>query len=114
MTAALPRPVLAPEPAAAEAANEPAAPARTAARGVAGTAAPAGLSPGALRRRRLEVAKRILAPLLGLLLFVGLWSLVAKGGSIPGPQATFEAAKEVFADLSIATARTTRASAGRS
>jgi len=98
MTAALPRTALTHEPAVTDAANEPAAPARTTARPPASTPVPAGLSAAAVRRRRTELLLRVLAPLLGLLVFVGLWSLVAKGGSIPGPQVTFDAAREVFAD----------------
>jgi nitrate/nitrite transport system permease protein len=41
---------------------------------------------------------KLLAPVLGIVAFVGLWALIAKGGSIPGPGATFDAATAVFAD----------------
>jgi nitrate/nitrite transport system permease protein len=59
---------------------------------------PARPSSAAARRRRAELLLKIFAPLLGVLAFVGLWALIAKGGSIPGPGATFAAAKAVFAD----------------
>jgi nitrate/nitrite transport system permease protein len=99
MSAALPRSVVTPEPPVPlEAANEPAAPARTAARPAPATPAPTGLSPAAQRRRRNEMLLKVLAPVVGVLLFIGVWSLIAKTGSIPGPGATFDAAKVVFAD----------------
>src|SRR5688500_11434105 len=49
-------------------------------------------------RARRELAGKILAPLVGLLLFLGVWALVAQGGSIPGPLKTWEAATQVFSD----------------
>ena len=61
-------------------------------------AATARPSPAAARRRRTELLLKILAPVLGIVAFIGLWALVAKGGSIPGPGATFDAARAVFAD----------------
>ena len=60
-------------------------------------AAPA--RPGA--RRRLEALLAwALPPALGLALLIGLWSVVASstGQSIPGPQATWAQAVEVFSD----------------
>lgn len=61
------------------------------------TAVPA--RPGA--RRRLEALLAwALPPALGLALLIGLWSVVASstGQSIPGPQATWAQAVEVFSD----------------
>ena len=55
--------------------------------------------PGA--RRRLEALLAwALPPALGLALLIGLWSVVASstGQSIPGPQATWAQAVEVFSD----------------
>jgi nitrate/nitrite transport system permease protein len=42
---------------------------------------------------------RVLPPVLGLALLVGIWALLTqKGGSFPTPRATFEAAVVLFAD----------------
>ncbi|CAN6484177.1 unnamed protein product [Victoria cruziana] len=53
-------------------------------------------------RRRLDINSlwmRVLAPLLGLALLVGVWGLLTlKGGSFPTPAATFDAAVNLFAD----------------
>ncbi len=49
-------------------------------------------------RRRREIAARIAAPLLGLLVFLTIWFAVSQMGSIPGPAKTWEAAKVVFSD----------------
>src|SRR4051812_34334817 len=49
-----------------------------------------------VRRRRAELAARVLAPLLGVLAFVAIWSLVSQAGSIPGPAKTWNAALQVF------------------
>jgi nitrate/nitrite transport system permease protein len=97
MTAAIPRTVLdvADPPSAA---NEPVpAPPAAATPALPETAA-TGLSADAIRRRRREVLLRVLAPVIGVIGFVGLWALVASGGAIPGPGATWDAAKVVFAD----------------
>ena len=46
-----------------------------------------------------NVLKAIIPPLFGLFLLLGIWELVSiKGGSIPTPMKTFEAAKVLFAD----------------
>jgi nitrate/nitrite transport system permease protein len=37
-------------------------------------------------------------PMLGLLLFIGLWALIAHDGRIPGPSATWASAVKLFAD----------------
>ncbi|MEA3153031.1 MAG: nitrate/nitrite transport system permease protein [Betaproteobacteria bacterium] len=50
------------------------------------------------RRQRTELAARIVAPLLGVLAFLAIWSLVSMGGSIPGPAKTWNAAVQVFSD----------------
>lgn len=49
-------------------------------------------------RRRREIAARIAAPVLGLLVFLTIWFAVSQMGSIPGPAKTWEAAKIVFSD----------------
>ena len=46
-------------------------------------------------RRRTEIAARIAAPVLGLLVFLTIWFAVSQMGSIPGPAKTWEAAKVV-------------------
>jgi nitrate/nitrite transport system permease protein len=74
----------------------PAAPALAAAAERAATAS-APLDRSAQRQRR-EIAARILAPFLGVLVFVAIWSLVSSGGSIPGPAKTWYAAIEVFSN----------------
>jgi nitrate/nitrite transport system permease protein len=50
------------------------------------------------QRRRAEIAAQILAPVLGILAFLGLWALIAQMGSIPGPAKTWDAAVIVFSD----------------
>jgi nitrate/nitrite transport system permease protein len=50
------------------------------------------------RRQRAEIAARIVAPVLGIVAFIGVWALVAQMGSIPGPAKTWEAAVQVFSD----------------
>ena len=46
-----------------------------------------------------ELARRIVAPILGLLIFVLLWGAVAQvGQSLPGPVKTWQSAVEVFSD----------------
>jgi nitrate/nitrite transport system permease protein len=97
MTAALPRPVL-PLEAAPEAANEPAPPVRTLRRTDPTAPAPQALSRTARARQRRELALKVLAPIIGIALFLAAWALVATTGSIPGPGATLDAAKTVFAD----------------
>jgi nitrate/nitrite transport system permease protein len=49
-------------------------------------------------RRRREIAARIAAPVLGLLVFLTIWFAVSQMGSIPGPAKTWEAAKTVFSN----------------
>jgi nitrate/nitrite transport system permease protein len=49
-------------------------------------------------QQRTEVARRIIAPLLGIVSFIALWALVAQLGSIPGPAKTWTAAVQVFSD----------------
>ena len=49
-------------------------------------------------RRRREIAARIAAPVLGLLVFLTVWFAVSQMGSIPGPAKTWEAAKTVFSN----------------
>jgi len=49
-------------------------------------------------KRRAEMAARIAAPLLGILVFLTIWAAIAQMGSIPGPAKTWEAAQVVFSD----------------
>ncbi len=49
-------------------------------------------------RRRAEIATRVAAPILGLLVFLTIWYAISQMGSIPGPAKTWEAAKVVFSD----------------
>ncbi|MFZ2627861.1 MAG: hypothetical protein WAX67_03150, partial [Rugosibacter sp.] len=62
----------------------------------------AGPSQGRAQRimqRLQEIARVVIPPLLGLILMLGLWALVAnKTGSIPGPMKTWDAAAKLFAD----------------
>jgi len=74
----------------------PAAPALTAAMERAATASAA--TERVRRQRRSELATKIVAPLLGLLVFVAVWHVVSRMGSVPGPLKTWEAAKAVFSD----------------
>jgi len=74
----------------------PAAPALAAA---ADHAALADASTQRARTRQIrDVALRIVAPLLGMAFFVGIWALISQGGSIPGPGKTWDAAVQVFSD----------------
>jgi nitrate/nitrite transport system permease protein len=50
------------------------------------------------QRARKELAAKIVAPIFGLVAFLGVWALVAQMGSIPGPAKTWEAALLVFSD----------------
>jgi nitrate/nitrite transport system permease protein len=44
-------------------------------------------------------ARQVLPPIMGLVLLIGVWYLATlKGGSIPGPAQTWEAAAKLFAD----------------
>lgn len=46
-----------------------------------------------------ELARRIAAPILGLVLFIALWAAVSQlGQSLPGPLKTWRSAVEVFSD----------------
>ena len=46
-----------------------------------------------------ELSRRIVAPILGLLIFILLWGAVAQvGQSLPGPVKTWQSAVEVFSD----------------
>ena len=49
-------------------------------------------------KRRAEIAARVAAPLLGLVVFLIIWAAIAQMGTIPGPAKTWEAAKVVFSD----------------
>jgi nitrate/nitrite transport system permease protein len=61
-------------------------------------AAPSPCSPP-LDERAREVARRVIPPLCGLALLIGLWALVAmKTSGIPGPSQTWDAAAKLFAD----------------
>lgn len=85
---------------------EPAAAGRAAASVVPHTAAPtrnaaseqAAANLRIAVRRRAEIAARVAAPLLGMLVFLTIWYAISQMGSIPGPAKTWEAAKVVFSD----------------
>ena len=49
-------------------------------------------------RQRRELLARIVAPVFGLLFFLGLWASISTMGSIPGPLKTWHAAVQVFSD----------------
>lgn len=80
------------KPAASAVVPHPAAPTRNAA------AEQAAANLRIAVRRRTEIAARIAAPVLGLLVFLTIWFAVSQMGSIPGPAKTWEAAKVVFSD----------------
>jgi nitrate/nitrite transport system permease protein len=82
-----PRPVVIPHPA---------APVLTAAAEQA--AAESGAALRIRSRQRAELAARLIAPLLGIVVFIAIWHAVSLLGSIPGPGKTWEAAKTVFGD----------------
>ncbi|MEN5180930.1 nitrate ABC transporter permease [Comamonas testosteroni] len=64
------------------------------------TSASATVAPSPLRQWTEPLFARILPPVLGLALLVGLWSLVSSstGKSIPSPAETWEQAVQVFRD----------------
>ena len=88
--------------------NEPAGelPATTSAGSVAGPVAEkimntvAEVPAGTLFAERLRsVLRALLPPVLGIVVLIGIWYVATmKGGSIPGPGQTWEAAKVLFAD----------------
>ncbi|MEN3069915.1 nitrate ABC transporter permease [Uliginosibacterium sediminicola] len=62
-------------------------------------ATPAASVPPAKNARLLNVLRRVLPPLIGLGLLIGLWALVAmKSSGIPSPLLTWHAAVELFSD----------------
>jgi nitrate/nitrite transport system permease protein len=67
---------------------------------IAGTPAAGAPAPGATRSLvGGAVLQRVIPPLLGLSLLVGIWALVASNSSgFPGPAQTWDAAVKVFAD----------------
>ena len=63
----------------------------------------------------VNLVKAVFPPLLGMLLFVALWALIANTNkSIPGPVETWGSAVELFPTPSMTKAPTTKASAGTS
>jgi nitrate/nitrite transport system permease protein len=51
------------------------------------------------RQARMARARRILAPIIGIALFIALWAVVAQvGQGLPGPLKTWDAAVKVFSD----------------
>ncbi|HYP67511.1 MAG TPA: nitrate ABC transporter permease [Thiobacillaceae bacterium] len=79
---------------------EPAAPIVAAMESVAPSVRPAPEAAGPDRMKewaRVAVGAMI-PPALGLLLFIGLWALIAHDGRIPGPSATWHSAVKLFAD----------------
>src|SRR4051812_6943338 len=91
----------APVPAAPAAANEPVAPAqaplRASAAGSSGTRTVEDGKPLYQRARAPEWLIRSVAMVLGLAIFVALWSILAKaGGQLPNPTTTLHSAIELF------------------
>ncbi|HEY9194311.1 MAG TPA: nitrate ABC transporter permease [Methyloversatilis sp.] len=79
------------------------APSRKASETVAPAALAAPAEPRAPRTPPREVLlaifKAVFPPIAGMALLIGIWALLsAKGGSIPGPVAVWDAAKVLFAD----------------
>lgn len=76
-------------------------PAEIAAIGPIATKVESGSANSTSRTAKLntELARRIVAPILGLLIFILLWGAVAQvGQSLPGPVKTWQSAVEVFSD----------------
>ena len=60
-------------------------------------ASPAAEKPLYVRTRAPDWLPRVLAPAIGLAVFVALWAILAKvGGRLPGPLSTWHSAVEVF------------------
>src|SRR5688572_2988077 len=91
-----------PEPRTAEVLPHPAVmahPSAPALAAAADRAAAADASSDRVReQQRRELVARIVAPLLGIVVFTVIWSLIAQLGSIPGPLKTWYAAIEIFSD----------------
>jgi nitrate/nitrite transport system permease protein len=94
-------------PASASAAPQAAAPGGPTAAPVAAGPRPGGVAPPAppptpARRTPVDwqgLWLKVLPPVLGLVLLVGVWALLTqKGGAFPTPAATFDAAVKLFAD----------------
>jgi nitrate/nitrite transport system permease protein len=87
-------------PTAAAESTAPAAPA--AAPRAAVPAVPAPAAPKRAARPRIDwraVWLKVLPPVLGIALLIGVWALLTqKGGAFPTPAATFDAAVKLFAD----------------
>ena len=49
-------------------------------------------------QQRKEIAGRVAAPLVGILVFLAIWYAISQMGTIPGPAKTWQAAKVVFSD----------------
>src|SRR5262249_53978103 len=84
------------------AANEPVAAAEAAAPRPALSSSTRTMEDGKplyVRARAPEWTIRVVAMLLGLMLFVGLWEILAKaGGRLPDPASTWQSAVQVFGD----------------
>jgi nitrate/nitrite transport system permease protein len=78
--------------------TQPAAPAKE--KMMEKTASPAVASAGTPLSEYVNAAlRRILPPVLGMLLLVGIWYVATlKGGAIPGPVAVWDAASQLFAE----------------
>ena len=95
---AMPRP--APELAGGQAAPGVTPAASPAQAGAAGASAAASAAAAGQRRERLlAFFRRVLPPLIGFALFIGVWYVATLGASgLPGPVQTWHAAVQLFAD----------------
>lgn len=77
----------------------PAAPAATEMKPAIAVANSAMELPGSNRYREWagSALRTIIPPVLGLLLFIGVWAVIAHDGRIPGPSATWASALKLFA-----------------
>ena len=101
-TAVIPQETLNVQPAARPEPSRPAAaepPADAPAKKSAQRSGPPGASAYLWRARGAFVVQTLLAPLLGVALFLGVWALVAQSNpQLPGPIKTWASAVELFAD----------------
>ena len=79
-------------------ATGPAAPLQPAAPAVPAPSRPAPALRERWGKRLLPVVKSTVPPVFGIVLLLGVWSMVAAKGSIPGPLQTWNAAALLFAD----------------
>ncbi|WP_140626280.1 nitrate ABC transporter permease [Methylibium rhizosphaerae] len=87
-------------PTGASAPDTPARPAATSARAAAPAAAPAQARPARSPIDWRAVSLKVLPPIFGLALLIGIWALLTMSGAsgFPTPAATFDAAVKLFGD----------------